>query len=432
MAAVYQRGKKKAWYGVFRDSQGKQRWIRLAAAKNRKEALREADHWQTMATDKKGARKARAVLNDLFNGLYGEENQQSQSVRACLTQWLGASKPEVGPATFEAYSKTVHTFLDFLGGRADTDIAQVTRKDLIDFRKTLADSRAPGTCNRYVRTLRMIFKAAHRDNAVPTNPAEHVAIVKSAGRELAGKRAFTIPELQAVLAVADGEWASLIKFGLYTGQRLSDLATLTWANIDLNQEVIRLTTRKTRKPLTIPIAAPLVSHISQLPSSDLPTAPVHPRAFGIIQSQGKAAVLSNQFAELLVDAGLRTPGERATGGRKSTNPLSFHSLRHTAGSLLKDAGIPQAVVEELIGHDSAAMSAVYTHVDTEAWRKAAASLPENLGTKSPRATKYPGEIPPTSPGPCYRRTKVADQSKNRSAASPFRKGIKPMAEDRSS
>ena len=56
--------------------------------------------------------------------------------------------------------------------------------------------------------------------------------------------------------------------------------------------------------------------------------------------------------------------------------LSFHSLRHTAVSLLKDAGIPQAVVQELVGHDSEQMSALYTHVGREAMERAAAALPE--------------------------------------------------------
>ena len=43
---------------------------------------------------------------------------------------------------------------------------------------------------------------------------------------------------------------------------------------------------------------------------------------------------------------------------------------------LKDAGVPQAVVQELIGHDSKAMSALYTHVGQEALQKATAALPE--------------------------------------------------------
>ena len=37
----------------------------------------------------------------------------------------------------------------------------------------------------------------------------------------------------ARLSVADDEWRSMILFGLYTGARLSDVASLTWENIDL-------------------------------------------------------------------------------------------------------------------------------------------------------------------------------------------------------
>ena len=82
-----------------------------------------------------------------------------------------------------------------------------------------------------------------------------------------------------------------------------------------------------------------------------------------------------------IPAGLRerAPHHRSKGkGRSSqraSNSLSFHSLRHTAVSLLKDAGIPESVVMELVGHDSKSMSAHYTHA-VEALEKAVAALPE--------------------------------------------------------
>jgi len=56
--------------------------------------------------------------------------------------------------------------------------------------------------------------------------------------------------------------------------------------------------------------------------------------------------------------------------------LSFHCLRHTAVTIMKEAGIPAAVVMELIGHDSEQMSSVYTHVGAEAMQKAANSIPD--------------------------------------------------------
>ena len=55
-------------------------------------------------------------------------------------------------------------------------------------------------------------------------------------------------ELEAVLSVADPEWQSMILFGLYSGQRLMDIARLTWANIDLIRNELRLVTAKDRPP----------------------------------------------------------------------------------------------------------------------------------------------------------------------------------------
>jgi integrase len=86
-------------------------------------------------------------------------------------------------------------------------------------------------------------------------------------------------------------------------------------------------------------------------------------AIQLSEIPGRSANLSNHFADLLAQAGLRerAPHHWSKGkGRNSqraSNSLSFHSLRHTAVSLLKNAGIPEGVVMELVGHDSKSMSA---------------------------------------------------------------------------
>ena len=61
---------------------------------------------------------------------------------------------------------------------------------------------------------------------------------------------------------------------------------------------------------------------------------------------------------------------------RERNELSFHSLRHNATSMLKEAGIPESVARELVGHASAAVSRQYTHVGDDALREAVESLPE--------------------------------------------------------
>ena len=225
----------------------------------------------------------------------------------------------------------------------------------------------------------MVFRSARREGFLFQDPAEGVRAVKSSATS--DRRPFTIDELRAVLEVADDEWKSLIKFGLYTGQRLADIAALTWTQVDLSRNEIRLTTRKTSKKLVIPFATSLSEHLLSLPAGDKPRSPVHPRAYEIIHAQGgRVGTLSRQFSELLAAAGLRQPrshNSRGTGraGKRQVFELSFHSLRHTAVSLLKDAGIPDAVVMALVGHESAAISQRYTHVGRDALQRAADSLP---------------------------------------------------------
>jgi integrase len=214
------------------------------------------------------------------------------------------------------------------------------------------------------------------------NPAEFIGVVRATGRKAEQKRPFAVNELQAILAVADQEWRSLILFGLYTGQRLSDLVSLAWNNIDLERSEVRLVTGKTGRRMIIPMAPPLRSHIESLPAGDNPHAPLHPRAFAIL-ARGSASAISQAFSDLLVQAGLKarpaSVSHRSRGighsGRRKINALSFHSLRRTATTLLHEAGVPSTVAQALIGHDSEEVHSDYITVGREALRNAVNLFP---------------------------------------------------------
>src|SRR5262249_8070800 len=154
------------------------------------------------------------------------------------------------------------------------------------------------TVNHHLSIVRMLFKSARRDGVCLDNPAEFIGPVRAALKKAEQKRPFTVGELQSILAVADPEWRSLILFGLYSGQRLSDLASLTWNNIDLQRSEVRLVTLKTSRTMIIPMAPPLRSHIESLPAGDNPQAPLHPRAFAAVSRTGNASILSSAFSEL--------------------------------------------------------------------------------------------------------------------------------------
>jgi integrase len=378
MATVLRQPGTQYWIAAFRDATGKQH-RRSTGETTKTRALEVAKQFERAGKGKGNPHRVKATFADFYREHFGIDLPFS-TVRIFCQDWLATRKAETAKATYSRYEKTIERFLESLGEAAEKDLNEVTKSHITAFRDWCLKQYATRTANLYLKIIKMVFRSARLDGYLWQDPAEGVKTVKN--REPLTRRPFTLDELRSVLAVADPEWQSLIKFGLYTGQRLSDLASLTWSQIDLERDEIRIKTRKTSKGLLIPIAAPLREHLLSQTTSDNPRSPVHPRSYAIIHAQnGRVGTLSNQFTELLVDAGLREPRDHQSrgigrSGKRTGMDTSFHSLRHTAVSLLKDAGIPDAVVMALVGHESTAMSQRYTHVGKEALAKAASSLPE--------------------------------------------------------
>jgi integrase len=382
MAFLWKHPQSKFWQARYFDKDGKRRNRSTkieAKDSTRKKAQKLADSFEEAATKRRTARQAREVIATLHAELTGEE-MPTLSMKKHVEGWIARKEPETSPATMSLYRGATTLFLEFLGKRADLDVAAITPTDIIRFRNKLSLKLAAGTVNLKVKTLRMVFKAAHRDGLISENPAEHVdTIKKEAGR--AARRPFTVEELRTVLAIASPEWASMIRFGLYTGQRLSDLAALTWENIDTQHGEIRLLTRKTGRRMMIPMAQPLKDHVESLEAGDSPSQPIHPAAY--IEAQaGRSGALSNQFIALLVAAGLRKPISKrkdatkaGRAGAREASVLSYHSLRATAATFMHDAGVPSAVVQELIGHDSEEVHRVYVKIGRESLRGGTDKLP---------------------------------------------------------
>jgi integrase len=366
MASIHRRRKSKVWIAFFRDENRVQHG-RSTGTTDRKTAQKIADQYEEVSRSNKTLRQLARVITDLHQlTRKSEQTIELVTVRTYIDRWLGSKKNEVAPSSFESYSIHLRRFLDFLGDRADRPLLEISKADITAYRDWLAKDVSSSRTNLLLNTVKALIRSAVADDLLADDVAEHVPAVRSEGKQ--EKRAFTLGELQAVMAVADEEWQSMIRFGLLTGQRLMDIARLRWDNVDTAAGVIRLTTQKTSKALIIPLSDTLREHVTTLdPSSEY----LHPRLSRTAQS-----TLSHEFALLLQTCGLVAARNDAKGRRKNTNELSFHSLRHTAVSLLKDAGLPQAVVMEYVGHSSAQMSQHYTHVGIESLRKAAEALPK--------------------------------------------------------
>jgi integrase len=269
--------------------------------------------------------------------------------------------------------------LVFVGPRAQQDISRISVQDIRGFQKSEAGRVSISSTNHALKVLRSALREAFREGLIHTNPAERVGGIKR-GKAETERRAFTMSEIQRLLEIASDEWQGLILFGYFTGQRMSDLASLTWRNVDTVRKEISLVTSKTGRRQVIPIATHLLDFIECMPAGENPTQPLFPNAYAIVTKTRRISTLSNQFYALMFQAGLvepRTHKKRGVGrnAQRKLNEISFHCLRHTTTSQLKNSGTTSAVAEEIVGHDSPAISKMYTHIDGETMRQAVNNLP---------------------------------------------------------
>jgi integrase len=388
MASIRQRTGTKFWFACITLPNGR-RVQRSTKETNRKKAQQIADKWEAATRARVTARQTQKVIAELYRDITGQ-HLVFPTVREYFESWVARKKPEIVPSSYRLYHDKARRFVNWLGPRADQQIALINRDDILGFRAVELERVAPRSVNHSIKFLRMVFKTAKEDGKYhDENPASGVKVSKLGNASR--RRGFTIPEIKRVLKIANDEWRSLIYFGLYSGQRLGDLARLTWQNVDLDRDEIRFVSRKTGRTMIIPIAPPLRAQIENLPAGDDPHQPLHPRAFASVEKSGGVNTLSRQFRELLADAGLATPKAHRTtkaapgrDGPRELSQISFHSLRHTATSLMKTAGVNASVVMDIIGHESEAVSAYYTHIDEETKRRAIAMLPAISGISNSR------------------------------------------------
>src|SRR5205823_7329364 len=228
MASIRQREGTKFWFACLTlpDSRRVQRSTK---EKNRKRAQQIADKWESATRGRVTARQTQKVIADLYRDITGQR-LVFPTVREYFDSWVARKKPETASSTYRFYHDKARGFLNWLGKRADEQIVLIDRQDILDFRAAELKRVSPRSVNHGIKFLRMVFKTAKEDGKYhDENPAGGMKAAKL--RDASRRRGLTIPEIKRILKIANDEWRSLIYFGLYTGQRLGDLARLPWRRL---------------------------------------------------------------------------------------------------------------------------------------------------------------------------------------------------------
>jgi integrase len=318
--------------------------------------------------------RARRIIEDAVSEIADAAgvDMPRQSVKEYFDGWLTAKGCSEG--TRKRYQSVLDAFYIHLGPKAKHSLQSLTDRDILIFRDKYAGKVANGTVNFYLKVVRVALNRAVKKNLLTRSPAVGVDNLDTSDAHQ--RKPFKLAELKKILAAASEEWRTMILVGLYTGLRSSDCAGLTWANLDLANAQFTLTEKKTGKTRTLEIAKPLLRHLEGLRAGDNPTAPLCPSLYG-----KPPGWLSNQFYDLLTSVGMvpardHKSKSKGRGVKRQQSALTFHSLRHTAVSLLKNAGVSDAIARDIIGHESEAVSRQYTHIESDTKREALNKMPD--------------------------------------------------------
>jgi integrase len=404
MGSIHRQPGKPNWVASFREyDQQTNRWkqvLRSTFTRNKRQAQKICDAWDdaakaahngTLSVDAAREIIARGVANIFATA--NLTSLPSASIKAWCDRWLEAKAIEAEQTTHARYKRVLERFTAFLGSsRSSCNLAILQSDDITQFRDREAKELSRSTANLCVKVLRACLGEAERQGLIASNPAKKVKTLESTSESK--RRPFTLDEIKRILEACgnDVEWRGLVLFGLYLGQRLGDLARLTWRAIDFETNEIAFTARKTGRRIVLPLVQPLIDYLSALPASDNPNAHI----FANAAKHKRTASLSNQFRDILVEAGLAEARDyrTTTKGRASqreASEISFHSLRHSAVTMLKASGLSDVFAREIVGHESAAVSRRYTHLSTDDLRNAMQRLPDvtsaDTQTRSNRATQ---------------------------------------------
>jgi integrase len=389
MPSIHRQPGRPYWFCAFSifnpETRTSRRVFRSTKTSDKKQALEICRAWHKAALKARNGKlsvdAAREVIaqgvSDVFTAA-NIESLPSASIKSWCETWLEAKSIEAEETTHARYKRVIERFIGFLGdAKSERDLATLQAIDVARFRDREVKELSRSTANLGVKVLRVCLGEAVRQELLTMNPAVRVKIIKSTLESR--RRPFTLAEIKRILKTCkhDVEWRGLVLFGLYLGQRLGDLAKLTWRAVNFETSEIAFTAHKTGRRIVLPLVQPLVDYLTTLPASDNPNGYIFPNS----ARHKRTASLSNQFREILVDAGLVEPRDYKTTkkGRshsREASEISFHSLRHSAVTMLKASGLSDVFAREIVGHESAAVSRHYSHLSTDDLRNAMQRLPD--------------------------------------------------------
>jgi integrase len=294
----------------------------------------------------------------------GERGREAITFGQACEEWLRYVQDERKrtPSTVADYRSSIRAGLLPAFG-ADTPLAQIDTEAIDSWRAgLLAEGRlAPRSIQKLLTILHSVLKRAKRRGWISANPAvdaERIT-VKRSGRFNVLSPVQVAALTRSAESVQDGVAFTVAAF---TGLRLGELVALRWGDVDFAKRLVHVRGSYTRRQQgppksgrvrSVPLIDQALEPLDRLSRREHFTEPDDLVFVGQTGGYVDGSALRKRFYAALERAGL---GEL----RAKPEPIRFHDLRHTFGTLAVQA-FPLSDVKAYMGHADIQTTMIYVH-----------------------------------------------------------------------
>lgn len=352
--------------------------------------------WQARLTLETGERKyvyakTRAEVAAKLAALVADRNRglpintdERLTVERFMRDWLETVKPQLKATTHRRYTDLVT--LHMLPTLGRVQLAKLSAQAVQSLYARLLESGLSGTTVHHVHaTLHAALAQAERLGLVPRNVSDLVRAPKMSRAEM---HVLTLDEarrLQAAAAEHKPRWAAFYVLALHTGMRLGEMLALKWADLDMERGTLQVRhtaswTRERGWELTAPktagskrsirldpgVVEVLRQHRTRQLAERLEAGPLW---------EDHNLIFPNQCGKVQDGMNLLHYTHQPLLKRAGLPQVRLHDLRHTAATLLLQAGTNPKIVSERLGHSTVGITLnLYSHVTPDMQQEAAAKL----------------------------------------------------------
>ena len=271
---------------------------------------------------------------------------------------------ELSASTVGHYKSISLVFMDYLQQRKIESTENITMDTCNSYLKTLAGYSFK-TIEQNVCGIRHFLRFLYSARMLTADYAEKIhmpAVSKSAKIPSVWK----LDELKAMIGAIDRNSPigkrdyAMILLACILGLRIGDIKNLRFQNFNWEDRKLSLIQHKTHKPLSLPIPDTVgwavIDYIKNGRPQYYETDYVFLKHMPPFAPIGNENHMQQQLVRYMRKAGIDQRTKKHSG---------FHSLRHSAGSMLLEMETPLPIITDILGHSDSDVTAVYLKTDLQ-------------------------------------------------------------------